>query len=646
MGLKLSASLIVKNEKDHIETVLKSIQGIDEIIVCDTGSIDNTVELAQKYTDKVYTDYKWNDDFAEARNHALSKCTGDWVLSIDADEFLEEGGIEKIRKIIENATNEQTSFAVKMLGGQNIHYLSRIFKNDGSVKWVGKGHETLSPRQDNRVDITITYGYSTAHKLDPDRMLRIISKQVEENPNSPREQYYLAREFFYRQRYVEAIWWFQSCVNLTKWDAERADAYLYLARAYFILQRGDLARDLCLKAIQTNPDFKEALLFMSDLHFEPWKSKWKKIADQATNKDVLFVRTQEEVKLPLDMNLMDLLYFMYVLKEKNKPRVLEWGSGYSTKFFAPYASEWVAVEHEKSWAQTVKNWNIPNVKVVVADRDTDAYYNQEGKYDVIFVDGRNRRKCLIKAKELLNPGGVVFLHDANREYYHSGFEGYNWKILNENVPALWMGTLEPLPEPKIPKIIHQIWIGPKKMPEQWMNTWKLDGFEYKLWTEKEIDELNLKNRGVYDKYYQEKCFNGCANIARTEILAKYGGVYIDADSICENTLLNASFMDWDIFSVAEADNFVVDGIPLVANGIIGCIPNHPLILKYIEEQGKIENINPSWRASGPLLWSKIINKNVLPAYTFLPEHHSGKKNEVTGKIYARQFWGTSKNIYE
>ena len=122
--MKLSAALIVKNEKDHIQTVLTSIQGVDEIVVCDTGSTDNTVELAKRYTDKVFVDYVWNDDFAEARNHALSKCTGDWVLSIDGDEILEEDGVEKIRNIISQA-KEEKSFCVKMTAGNSSHnYLS------------------------------------------------------------------------------------------------------------------------------------------------------------------------------------------------------------------------------------------------------------------------------------------------------------------------------------------------------------------------------------------------------------------------------------------------------------------------------------------------------------------------------------------
>jgi mannosyltransferase OCH1-like enzyme len=226
-----------------------------------------------------------------------------------------------------------------------------------------------------------------------------------------------------------------------------------------------------------------------------------------------------------------------------------------------------------------------------------------------------------------------------------------WKFLNQDksMPRLWRGRLEPS-KPKIPKFIHQIWLGNKEKPTEWMQTWKdkHPDWEHIVWDETKINEFGLKNRHIYDQYYEAGCFNGCANIARTEILEKFGGIYIDADSVCETSMDGAPFLDWDIFSVYEADNLIVDGIRLIANGIIGATPHHQIIQKYIEEQGKLTEINPSWRQSGPLLWSKVMTQkhSVLPPYTFLPEHHSGAIASVNGTIYSRQFWGTSKNIYK
>lgn len=90
----VSIGLIVKNEEIGLEKCLAAIQRLlnavpGELVVVDTGSSDATVDIAKKYTDKVY-DFKWIDDFSAARNFGLSKCVGEWFMYLDADEVLDE----------------------------------------------------------------------------------------------------------------------------------------------------------------------------------------------------------------------------------------------------------------------------------------------------------------------------------------------------------------------------------------------------------------------------------------------------------------------------------------------------------------------------------------------------------------------------
>ena len=91
-------------------------------------------------------------------------------------------------------------------------------------------------------------------------------------------------------------------------------------------------------------------------------------------------------------------------------------------------------------------------------------------------------------------------------------------------------NFENLPQ-KIPKIIHQIWIGPKEKPEKLMKTWKEKNpdFEYKFWNENNLHEIGLE---CIDKINEIEEINGKCDIIRWEILYKYGGVFIDADSFC------------------------------------------------------------------------------------------------------------------
>ncbi|MCP6652311.1 glycosyltransferase, partial [Klebsiella pneumoniae] len=71
---------------------------VDEIVIVDTGSVDKTIEIAKSYTDKVYS-YSWQGDFSAARNFAINQCSCEWILSLDADEWLEVAGHEFLREL-------------------------------------------------------------------------------------------------------------------------------------------------------------------------------------------------------------------------------------------------------------------------------------------------------------------------------------------------------------------------------------------------------------------------------------------------------------------------------------------------------------------------------------------------------------------
>src|SRR5262249_6783386 len=82
----LSAALIVKNEERFLAGCLQSLAGlVDEVVVVDTGSTDSTVEIARAHRARVF-DFAWNGRFDGARNAGLERCTGEWILYVDADE--------------------------------------------------------------------------------------------------------------------------------------------------------------------------------------------------------------------------------------------------------------------------------------------------------------------------------------------------------------------------------------------------------------------------------------------------------------------------------------------------------------------------------------------------------------------------------
>jgi hypothetical protein len=93
---KVSLTMIVKNEEANLPHCLASVEGVfDEIVIVDTGSTDRTKEIAREFGAKVF-DFVWIDNFAAARNEALSHATGDYIFWLDADDVVEPGQREKL----------------------------------------------------------------------------------------------------------------------------------------------------------------------------------------------------------------------------------------------------------------------------------------------------------------------------------------------------------------------------------------------------------------------------------------------------------------------------------------------------------------------------------------------------------------------
>lgn len=145
----ISAILITLNEEKNIERALKSLKGCaDEVVVVDSGSSDKTVEIARNSGAKVH--FRKFDNFANQKNYASSKTTGDWVLAVDADEEITESLAEEIRKAVES-----DSYAGYLIPRRNF-ILGKEIKHSrwspdlhiwlwkrNSGKWVGDVHEEV-----------------------------------------------------------------------------------------------------------------------------------------------------------------------------------------------------------------------------------------------------------------------------------------------------------------------------------------------------------------------------------------------------------------------------------------------------------------------------------------------------------------------
>jgi len=186
-----------------------------------------------------------------------------------------------------------------------------------------------------------------------------------------------------------------------------------------------------------------------------------------------------------------------------------------------------------------------------------------------------------------------------------------------------------------------------------MDTWKNKhpNYDYICWTEEEFVKRNMIFT-CHPAINVQREINGKADIMRWEILYKYGGIFIDADSICIEPL------DPDLFLipfVAYENEIIRNG--LVATGTMAFYPGHPICKKAIEWiRNNVHLIGSAdlraWKTVGPGLLTKMLEENkshdvtIYPSFYFLPVHYSGLTYKGHRRVYAYQEWGSTKKNYD
>ncbi|MCW2278815.1 glycosyltransferase [Heliophilum fasciatum] len=222
--MRVSIFVIAKNEEENLPSCLKSVKRIaSEIIVVDTGSTDKTVEVARQFGAKVFN-YLWDGNFANARNFAMSKCKGDWIIMLDADEYFDEKSIPIIRKAIQSSHPKKNDAIAALLlnidtdTGNTIDSVVsvRIFRNSSRVHFVGRVHERLLHVDGSPIVVIgpienlIIYhtGYSKREKERKDkgnRNLELLLREYEENPYSSDICAYIASTYLILNKYNQGL---------------------------------------------------------------------------------------------------------------------------------------------------------------------------------------------------------------------------------------------------------------------------------------------------------------------------------------------------------------------------------------------------------------------------------------------------------
>ena len=231
--MKISACVIVKNEEKNIGQWLNNMRQIaDEIIVVDTGSTDNTLNILENANITPYH-FTWCNDFAAAKNYAIQQATGDWIAFLDADEYFDASSVQRFRtEMTRYHANKKIGAIMCQLVNIDIDNRNktidtmiqvRIFRNSKDIYYKNSVHEQIVTKPGKYImqkcfNLTIMHtGYSTT----------ILRQKAERNLPILKQKEKMA---------------------VTKKD--KGDSYLFLMDAYNCLGNYDKVREYAQKAIE------------------------------------------------------------------------------------------------------------------------------------------------------------------------------------------------------------------------------------------------------------------------------------------------------------------------------------------------------------------------------------------------------------
>lgn len=223
----ISICMIVKDESEILEECLESIYNYNyEIVIVDTGSTDNTKEIALRYTKNVF-DFDWCNDFSKARNFSIDKASNDFILILDADESIIDLNKDELEKLaVENHEKVGRIFRKNEYLRDNNkfiyrEYVNRFF-NKTNYKYSGSIHEQIV-RKDNNTFNTYNlpikldhFGYSNeeiARKNKVIRNIEMLKESLKTNGSDPYIYYQLGKSFYMEGNFSDAKVNFEEALN-------------------------------------------------------------------------------------------------------------------------------------------------------------------------------------------------------------------------------------------------------------------------------------------------------------------------------------------------------------------------------------------------------------------------------------------------
>lgn len=225
--IPISVCIITKNEAETLQKCLEALKPYPfEIVVTDTGSTDNSPEIARQYTDRVY-EFAWINDFSAARNFCISRASHNTILSLDTDEFLRPLDWDALQKALEEhpkslgAIELFSYFDVEGETKRQVVRLERLF-NRRYYHFVNSVHEILLPlgsvtpsSYDAPVSVDHVGYQGTKEKLreKAERDIALLSSEVEADPENPYLYFQLGQSYMLMRDHENALFWFREAMK-------------------------------------------------------------------------------------------------------------------------------------------------------------------------------------------------------------------------------------------------------------------------------------------------------------------------------------------------------------------------------------------------------------------------------------------------
>lgn len=262
----LSASLIVKNEERRIRDCLLSLKPlVDEIVVGDTGSTDSTAAIAAELGARVF-DVSWGG-FSAARNESIRKCSGQWILSIDADEVARPNGDSDVRTLLRSTSAIACYILFQIRPGLTPYWRIRLFRKDPRIRFEGVIHEIVDPGVRRIVaaeEATVGHcpliiehpGYDEARREKHERDIPLLIRSVRQHPDRVFEWTHLATAYACLGEVERAEETWRTAVELARKGASihrRYDAMGFIGAIEWWLSRGEDVSALIEEAAAFSP---------------------------------------------------------------------------------------------------------------------------------------------------------------------------------------------------------------------------------------------------------------------------------------------------------------------------------------------------------------------------------------------------------